>query len=159
LQVLALAGEQYKSEIIVAKSTQSLAEARSGARRASARSCKEALELAEQTGDPAMLSSTRLACAETMLANGENQSARELSLRARESFSRLGQLDSEWRGCLIAANASQKLGEPTPAREYAANAKDSLAKLEQKLGHEAYKGYLSRKDIQHSRQQLNQLNP
>ena len=159
VQALALAGGQYKSEMIVARYTQNLAEARIGTRRASTGSCKQALQLAEQTGDPALLSGTWLACAETMLLNGEAQPALDMSLRARESFSRVGQLDSEWRAWLIAASASQKLGQTTPAREYAANAKDRLAKLEQQLGAEAYKGYLSRKDIQHFQQQLNQLAP
>jgi len=86
LQAIALAGVQYKSEIVAAKCTQSLAQARDGARRASARSCQEALDLAAQTGDQAMLSGAWLACAETMLANNEAQPALEMTLRARESF-------------------------------------------------------------------------
>lgn len=160
-QALALAGTGYKLTIIQAKTTISLAQVRStfgvAARRASIPLCEDALTLATKTGVQLTISTASLACAETRLTNREAQPALEMALRAQQSFSSFGQLDSEWRAWLIAASATHQLRDETRTREYAANAKDRLAKLEQKLGAEVYKGYLSRQDVQHFQRELNQL--
>jgi hypothetical protein len=118
--------------------------------------CEEALNLATSTNDPFMISSTWLACAEMMLDSRQSQPALEKALQAQEAFSRSGRLDSEWRAWLIAARASQQLGHEAIAQEFASKAKDCLAKLEQRLGSDWSRGYLSRKDIQNFQQQLNQ---
>jgi len=95
-----------------------------------------------------------------MIENGESLRALEAALRAQESFARFGQQDSEWRAWLVAARAGRRLDEETKSREYARNAGDRLSRLEQKWGTEAYKGYLTRPDVQHLRSQLNQaINP
>jgi serine/threonine protein kinase/Tfp pilus assembly protein PilF len=160
-QALALSGTHSKLTIIQAKTTISLAQVRftfgAGARRASIPLCEDALALATKTGDQLTISTASLACAETRLTNREAQPALEMALRAQQIFSTYGQLDSEWRAWLIAASATHQLRDETRTREYAANAKDRLAKLEQKLGAEVYKGYLSRQDVQHFQQELNQL--
>jgi serine/threonine protein kinase/outer membrane protein assembly factor BamD (BamD/ComL family) len=160
-QALALAGSQYKPTIIQAKTTISLAQARSGAGAAALRAgtllCEEALDLATQTGDPQLLANTLLASAETILASGDARRSLEMALRAQQSFSSFGQLDSEWRAWLIAASASQNQGEETKAREYTSYATGRQVELEKRLGSEAYKGYLSRPDIQHFNQRLAQI--
>lgn len=159
-QALALAGTQYKPTIIQAKTTISLAQARSGTRagtrRASTRLCEEALELATQTGDPQLFANTLLASAESMLAGGDTRRSLEMALLAQQSFSSSGQLASEWRAWLIAASASRNQGEEMKANEYVSYATDRLRELEQRLGPEAYKGYLSRPDVQHFNQRLAQ---
>lgn len=160
-QALELARAQYRPTIIQAKTTISLVKTRSGvgagARRAGIPVCKEALDLARQTGDPQLSANTLLACAETMLASGDAPHALEMALQAQQTFSSFGQLDSEWRAWLIAASASQNQGEETKAHEYASSARDRQGKLEQRLGSEAYKGYLSRPDVQHFNQRLAQI--
>jgi hypothetical protein len=125
--------------------------------RAAAVLCEEALDLATQTGDPQVLANTLLASAETILASGNARRSLDMALRAQQSFSTTGQLDSEWRAWLIAACASQNQGEYTKAREYASRATERQVALEQRLGSEAYKGYLSRPDVQHFNQRLAQL--
>jgi len=133
-----------------------LVQARAGAHRGTSL-CNEALDLAERTSDPVMLSSTWLGCAEMMLASRESQHALEKALQAQQAFSNSGRLDSEWRAWLIAALAGQQAGHEEMAREFASKAKDSFDKFEQRLGTAASQGYLSRKDIQSFQQQLNQL--
>jgi ATP/maltotriose-dependent transcriptional regulator MalT len=159
-QALDLAGTQFKDTSVRAKYTLGLAENRSGAPRVGVHLCEEAVEMATATGDPRLLSIALLASAEVVLESGDSQRALETALRARESFVRFGQQDSEWRALLIAAQAKQRLGEVAAAREYATTANAQLSNLEQKWGPEAYNGYLARPDIQYFRKQLGQvLNP
>jgi hypothetical protein len=55
---------------------------------------------------------------------------------------------------LIAARSSQRLGQQTVTREYASNANTQFRNLEQEWGSEAYRGYLSRQDVQRFLKQL-----
>ena len=152
-RVLALAENEYKSLTILAKLNLGLVKVRAGAGRAT-NVCSEALALANRSKNTFVLSSTWLGCAEILLAGGESRRALEQATQAQEAFRHSGRLDSEWRASLIASRASQQLGNHERAREFASRARDSLAKLEQKLGPVAYQGYLSRKDIQGFQQQL-----
>src|SRR6185295_4191504 len=154
---LDLANVLYQDIAVQAKITLGLAEARSGERRLGSQACAEAVELATSIGDPQLLSSALLAYAETMLESGEVERALETALRAQERFAHYGQQDSEWRAWLIAAEAKQRLGDVTAAREYASTAETRLSNLAQKWGPEAYNGYLARSDIQYFRRRLGQL--
>jgi serine/threonine protein kinase len=160
-RALTLAGSQYKPTIIQAKTTIGLTQARAGNRAAAVRAgallCEEALELARNTGDPQLLANTLLASAEMVLANGDARRSLNLALQAQQTFSSSGQLDSEWRAWLIAANASQHQGDETKAREYASYATARQEELEQRLGSEAFKGYRSRPDVQYFNQRLAQI--
>jgi tetratricopeptide (TPR) repeat protein len=156
-QALELAGTQYADVAVQAKYTLGLAQTRSGAARAGRRLCEEAVEQATRTGDPQLFSGALLASAEAMLESGEAQRALETALRAQESFEHFGKQESEWRAWLIAGRASQRLGKEMAARDYASNAYARLSNFEQTSGPEAYNGYLMRRDIQHSRKQLDQL--
>ena len=156
-QALNLAGTQYKVTAIQARYVLGLTESRSGATRAGRRLCEAAVDMATHTGDPNLLSAALLASAEVMLDGGEAQPALQTALRAQESFARFGQRDSEWRAWLIAALAGQRLGKETVMREYASNAKARLTNLEQEWSAEAYRGYLSRQDVQRSLKQLDLL--
>jgi tetratricopeptide (TPR) repeat protein len=156
-QALELAGTQYKDTSVQARHTLGLAQSRSGAPRAGSILCDQAVDLANITGDPQLVSGALLAFAEATLENGDAQHAVEIALRVQESFARFGQQDSEWRAWLIAAQARRRLGEEAAAREYASNADARLSILAQRLGPEAYSGYLARPDVQHFRKQLGQL--
>ncbi len=156
-QALALAGTQLLDTAVQAKSTLGLALARSAEPRAGTLQCEAAVDLAAQTGDPQLLSGALLARAEALLANGEAQRALATTLQAQASFARSGQQDSEWRAWLLAARAAARPGDPTLSREYASQADTVLAKLSQTWGAEAYHDYLARLDVQHARQQLDQL--
>ena len=113
--------------------------------------------MATGTGDPQLLSASLLSSAEAMLDGGELQNALDTALRAQERFARYEKSDSEWRAWLIAAQASQRLGNKTTAHEYSSRAVAGLSDLEQKWGSEAYNGYLARSDIAYFRKQLDQL--
>jgi serine/threonine protein kinase/Tfp pilus assembly protein PilF len=156
-QALNLAGTQYKVTSIQARYVLGLTQSRSGSTRASRQLCDAAIDMATQTGDQHLVSAALLAKAEVMLDSGDAQRALQTALRARESFARFGQKDSEWRAWLIAARASQRLGQQTLMREYASNANARLTNLEQEWGAEAYRGYLSRQDVQGFVKQLGVL--
>jgi serine/threonine protein kinase/Tfp pilus assembly protein PilF len=156
-QALNLAGTQYKVTAIQARYVLGLAQSRSGATRAGRQLCEAAIDMATQTGDQHLVSTALLAKAEVMLDGGDPQPALQTALRAQESFARFGQKDSEWRAWLIAALASQRLGKEPVMREYASNARARLTNLEQEWGAEAYRGYLSRQDVQRSLKQLELL--
>jgi serine/threonine protein kinase/tetratricopeptide (TPR) repeat protein len=156
-QSLDLAGNRYADTVTQAKLTLALAETRSGNARAGRRLTAEAVEMANITGDPQLISSAFLASAEALLESGEPLRALVTALKAQESFARFGQQDSEWRAWLIAAQAKRRLGEDAAARAYASNADRLLLSLEQRFGSEAYHGYMKRPDVQQCRKQLDQL--
>jgi serine/threonine protein kinase/Tfp pilus assembly protein PilF len=156
-KALALAAKQYPDISIQAKNTLALAQARGGAVLSPKLLCEDAVNMATSLGDPQLLTGTLLSCAEEMLDGGETQRALETVLRAQESFARFGKEDSEWRAWLIAGQASRRLGKEADAHEYASYAVNRLSELEQKWGSEAYSGYLTRSDITHFRNQLEQL--
>ena len=156
-KALKLADSEYPAVAIQAKHTLALAQARAGVTRGTKLLCQEAIDMAAGTADPQLLSGALLASAEALLYSGEAQPALEAALRAQESFARYGKSDSEWRAWLIAAQASQRLGNQTAAHEYSSYAVARLSDLEQKWGSKAYNGYLARADIMQFRKQLDQL--
>ena len=110
--------------------------------------------MALKTNDKYLLSAAQLAQAEAILDSNRPQDALQIALQTQQSFERLGQKASEWRAWLIAARASQRLGKKTEMHDYAVNADRRLKSLEDRWGREAYNGYLSRQDIQHSLKEL-----
>jgi len=156
-KAIELAGSEYAAIAIQAKHTLALAQARSGDMREARPLCDDAVNMAAGTGDPQLLSSARLSCAEAMLDGGEAQHALETALQAQDNFARFSKQDSEWRAWLIAAQASSRLGKEAAAHEYASYAVNRLSDLEQKWGSEAYNSYLTRSDIMHFRKQTDRL--
>lgn len=156
-QALNLAATRYKATAIQATYVLGLIQSRSGAPGAGRLLCAAADDMATQTGDQHVVSAALLAHAEVMLDSGDPQRALQTALEAQQSFARFGQKDSEWRSWLIAARASQRLGQQTVMREYASNANTQFLSLEQEWGSEAYRGYLSRQDVQRSLKQLASL--
>ncbi|HMF57303.1 MAG TPA: tetratricopeptide repeat protein [Pyrinomonadaceae bacterium] len=145
-------GVANEAEIVIG-----LSQVFSGAKSAALKSCQDALSRAMRSNDPWRISHSLVALAEVMLENGDAQGAVEKALQAEQSFARYGQSESEWRAWLVAARAIERAGDHTKAREYASHSTDALSALEQKLGAENYQSYLTRPDVQYSRQQIKQL--
>jgi tetratricopeptide (TPR) repeat protein len=143
---LALAGSEYKTVIIEAKYTLGLVQSGSGSDGKT--NCQEAIKLATDAGDAALLSRATLALAESALNQRDARSALESATLAQARFAKAGQQESEWRAWLIAALASRQLGERDKAVEQLGHARTVLSQLEQKWGAEAFKVYLTRPDIQ-----------
>jgi tetratricopeptide (TPR) repeat protein len=156
-KALDLAGTQSPDIAVQVYSALALAQARSGATRAGTLAGDKAVEIANGTNDPQLLSGALLASAEATLADRDAKRALEIALSVQQTFARFGKQDSEWRAWLIAALASSRLGNDTAAHEYSSNAVSQLSSLEQKWGAEACSGYLARSDIMRFRRQLDQL--
>ena len=156
-KVVGLAGTDFKGPVTSAKVVIGLAESFGGAKAAGKQTASAAVDMAAQLNDPAQLASAQSAFAAALLLAGDSRSALTNALQAQEVFARLGQIESESQALLIAAQASENLGDKAKAREYAMRAEDTFTKLEQRWGSEDYKSYLSRPDVQRLRRQLEQL--
>jgi serine/threonine protein kinase/tetratricopeptide (TPR) repeat protein len=158
-QALKLAGTQYESVAIQAKYTLGLSEALSGEAREGKKTCEEAVEMAKNAGDDGLLSRAWLALAESLLESNDAQGALTNALNAQQSFSRGGQLESEWRAWLAASRASHLKGDNRAASDELAQANNVFSQLRQKWGEEVFTLYLSRPDIQFSHKQLGEAVP
>jgi serine/threonine protein kinase/tetratricopeptide (TPR) repeat protein len=147
-EALAITGDQYKNVTIEAKSTLGLAKVFSGSARAGRVLCEEAVKMATDAGDAALLSRAMLALAESSLESGDARAALEQATEVQERLARSGQQESEWRAWLIAARASQRLGDNTSALQQLAHAHEVIGKLQQQWGAESFNRYLTRPDIQ-----------
>ncbi|MBA3439684.1 MAG: tetratricopeptide repeat protein [Pyrinomonadaceae bacterium] len=156
-EAISLAGTRYKTISIEARRTLGLTQALSGASRVGMSSCKQAVEMATRTNNPWLLSGALLALAEAMLEDGNAQTALETATRAQATFASSGQQESEWRTWLIAARASQSVGDYQAAREYLTRAENLLAQLHQRWGPEAFGTYLNRPDVQVCRKHLSKI--
>jgi serine/threonine protein kinase len=152
-----LAGNDYSATAIQARYARALAQTRSGSKQSARLLCETAMQKADATADPQLLSGAWLSCSESMLDSGETQRALETALSAQQSFARFGKMDSEWRAWLIAAQASERLGKEAAANEYASRAVNRLSELEQKWGSETYTTYLTRADVIRFRKQAEQV--
>ena len=152
-----LAGNDYSATAIQARYARALAQTRSGSTQGARLLCETAMQQADATADPQLLSGAWLSCSESMLEAGETQRALETALSAQQSFARYGKTDSEWRAWLIAAQASKRLGKEAAANEYASRAVNRLSELEQKWGSETYNTYLTRADVIRFRKQAEQV--
>src|SRR6185369_6702046 len=156
-KALDLAGKDFGLTATQARYVLGLIQVRSGASGSARQLCQEAVDMALKTNDQYLLAVAQLALAEATLGSNRAQEALQIALQAQQSFERVGQSDSEWRAWLIAARASQRLGERAAMHDYAVNARKRLASLEDRWGREAYNGYLTRQDIQRSLKELELL--
>jgi hypothetical protein len=111
--------------------------------------------MANDASDIALLSRAMLSQAEASLQSGDAQEAWNLATQAQEKFATGSRLESEWRAWLIAARASQQLGDKGKAEELMGQSMNARSQLEQNWGGEAFKGYVSRPDIQADYKGLN----
>jgi hypothetical protein len=156
-QALDLAGSQYTVSIIQAKRILGIANALSGSAADGANQCKEALDLANQSQDPWLISTTQAAYAQALLEKGDAQNALVNALQAQALFERIGQLELTWRVLLIAARASNSLGDAVKTKEFASRSSELLKALEQKWAGKTFQDYINRPDIQTYHKQLDQL--
>ena len=117
----------------------------------------EAAAQAAKSGKPALIAETALAQAEALLAGGDTRAALDAALAAQPGLARAGRQEAEWRCWLVAARAAAALGAGAKSREYAGQASNLLAGLEQKWHSDSYSTYLARPDIQYARSQLTRL--
>jgi tetratricopeptide (TPR) repeat protein/predicted Ser/Thr protein kinase len=134
-----------------------LALASTGARREGVASTSEAVALAVKSGKPSLIAETGLAQAEALLADGDARRALDTALAAQPELARTGRQEAEWRCWLVASRAAAALGAGAKSREYAHQASNILATLEQKWNSDSYRTYLARPDIQYARSQLSRL--
>jgi tetratricopeptide (TPR) repeat protein len=151
---LDLAGTRDESVAVQAKYTLGLAQSALGQAREARASCDQAVEMAKQTNDGALISRSLLALSKVLLESRDTQSAIANALTAQENFHRAGQLESEWQAWLISSRASRLKGDERGATERLAYASDVLSQLRQKWGAEFFGSYLTRPDIQFSHKQL-----
>ena len=147
-------GSQYEGVPIQARYTLGLAQTFSGSRVEGQRLCNEAVTMARQAGDAALLSRALLALAEAQLRNGATGDALASATQAEEKFAAAGQLESEWRALVLAARASLALNDEASAKKDLARASNLLTKLQQEWGQQAFDPYLTRPDIQLPHKQL-----
>src|ERR1035437_1476305 len=134
-----------------------LALASTGAGRDGVASTTKAVALAAKSGRPALIAETRLAQAEALLAGGDARQALDTALDAQPGLARALREEAEWRCWLTASRAAAALGAGAKSREYAQQASNILATLEQKWHSDSYLTYLARPDIQYARSQLTRL--
>lgn len=158
-QALELAGTQYDSVAVQAKYTLGVAEALSGTTREGKQTCEEALAMATQAGDAALLSRALLSLAEASFASNDADGAITNALRAEERFTRAGQLESAWRAWLTAARASRRKKDEPAALDQLNHAREIFSKLRQRWGEEVFGKYLARPDIQVSHKELGEVVP
>ena len=142
-----------------AASVLGLALASTGARRDGVASATEAAALAVKSGRPPLIAETGLARAEALLAAGDARQALDAALEAQPGFARAGRQEAEWRCWLVASRAAAAVDGAAGAKspEYARQASNLLAGLEQKWHSDSYSTYLARPDIQYARSQLARL--
>jgi tetratricopeptide (TPR) repeat protein len=148
-----LSGAQSGEIFVQATFTKGLANSRSGAKQVGKELCRKAVEDAAKTGMAHLLLKSKLALAETLLANGEAQEALNISLELQKSFVNSGNIPTQWQSFTVAAQASYTLGDKAKANEYAAQANQFLSEIEKMFGAENYKTYLARRDVQVYRNQ------
>jgi tetratricopeptide (TPR) repeat protein len=148
------AGTQDESVAVPAKYTLGLAQGFSGKARDAKATCDQAVNMAKQSGDAALISRALLALAKVLLESRDAQGASANALKAQESFQRAGQLESEWQAWLVASRASLLKGDKQAAADQLAQAKNVFSQLRQKWGADFFERYRTRRDIQFSHKQL-----
>jgi hypothetical protein len=152
---IASAGKDYADVTIDAKSLVGYMGALNGSSKG-LELCDDAVKMANGLGDASLISRVMLVHAEAALKAKSPQLALNLAKQAQERFARGGQLESEWRACVIAAQASEALGDKTTAEQLLSSARNARSKLEQQWGTDAFRSYLSRPDIQMYDKELGQ---
>jgi hypothetical protein len=147
-------GKQYEGVPIQAKYTIGLAQAFSGSHSEGTHFCLDAVALAKESDDAALLSRALLALAEVQLKEQAAAAALKNAIAAQERFAAAGQQESEWRALVVAASANQMLRDETSAQQQFKKASSILAELRQKWGQQTFDLYRTRRDIQLPHQQL-----
>lgn len=143
-----LSGQGIKEVIVQATFIKGLAKFRSGDKSAGTQLCRKAVEDAAKTGIEHLQLKSKLALAETLSAENEPQEALIICLETQDISSKSGNLVSQWRSFAIASGASLKLNDEFKSKEYKTSANQILSNIENDLGAESYKNFISRPDVQ-----------
>lgn len=143
-----LGGQEIKEIIVQATFIQGLAKFRSGDKTAGTELCRKAVEEAAKTGIDHLQLKAKLALAETLSSENAPQESLTISLDTQNSSSKSGNLVSQWRSFATASGASLKLGDEVKSKEYKTSANQILSNIENDLGAENYKKFISRPDVQ-----------
>jgi serine/threonine protein kinase len=153
---ISLAGSQPNYTTVEAESLLGLVLVRSGARAKGLQLSRQAVDMAKQINDEHLLSQTMLGEAEALLENDKAEEALAQALDCQQRFARGGQLESEWRAWLIAARASELLGDSASSRREADEANRRIVGLREQWK-DVFKGYETRIDIKSALSQAKQI--
>ena len=156
VEAVSKAGTQYPDVAIGAKIALGTGQAFSGATADGKRTCEEALKMAQDSGEEAVISDAILALGTALFEYGDFDEALSNALKVQERLARSGEQESEWRAWLLAARCMIRKRIDAQGREYLNRANESLTKLETQWGAEAFDRYQSRPDIQVARKQLSE---
>jgi tetratricopeptide (TPR) repeat protein/tRNA A-37 threonylcarbamoyl transferase component Bud32 len=145
---LLLSGSKYPAVSIEAKHILGSAKLFAGSKREGLALCEAAANEALKTQDDGLTSRSLLAYSEALLETGDAAKALQLANQAAERLAKHMQQDSQWRALIIAARASEKLGNADAVASMHMQARQVLSQLEQKWGQETFKRYLTRPDNQ-----------
>jgi tetratricopeptide (TPR) repeat protein len=148
LNAAKLAGSEAKDMTGRVKAIVGLAQSLSGARVPGRQLCEEALTEVTDLHDPWLISKVQLSLAQALFQEGKLPAARDSAVQAIQTFSKSGQLESEWRAWIVAARSTRAGGDVPSAADYLARARACMSKLRDQYGAEAFASYSSRPDIQ-----------
>ncbi len=143
-----LSGAQSGEIFVQATFIKGLANSRSGAKKIGKELCQKAVEEAAKTGMAHLLLKSKLALAETLLANSETQESLNIFLELQKSFVNSGNISTQWQSLAVAAQAIYTLGDKAKANDCALQGKQLLLETEKILGAKNYQTYLARRDVQ-----------
>jgi hypothetical protein len=135
-----------------------LARARAGSVQDGKRLCDEGVSAASGLGDQAILSDTRLALAEILVAGGQPKAAEELARSVLDSLREAGRKESVWRCGAILARAYRRDGDPIHSQEAAGHAAAGLAELRSLWDAADFERYRQRRDIQSYLKEVSRIN-
>jgi tetratricopeptide (TPR) repeat protein len=154
---LDLSGKAYPDVSLQAKETIALAQAMSGTPGRAGELAAEAVTTAKELKTPRLVSTALLRLAEVLLHSNDANGALQHAQTAQGMFASAGQLESEWRAWLVAAQAERLVGSRSTAHDYALRAETQRRALESRWGAEDFGTYSRRPDIQAASKQLAQL--
>ena len=140
-----------------AKQTIALAQAMSGTPGRAGELAAEAVTTAKELKTPRLVSTALLRLAEVLLHSNDANGALQHAQTAQGMFASAGQLESEWRAWLVAAQAERLMGSRLTAHDYAVRAETQRRALESRWGAEDFGTYSRRPDIQAASKQLAQM--
>jgi tetratricopeptide (TPR) repeat protein len=142
---------------IRAKRAQALVALSQGKTTEAHKRCDEAIKNAVDVGDPALLYTARSSLALVLLDSQDAAAALKTITEDLNQLVSKDQKESLWQAYLLAARASQDLGDIESARKYASACRGVLASIQQNWGEQDYLRYVKRSDVYYLLGQLNKL--
>jgi len=154
---LELSDKEYPDVSLQAKLTMALAQAKSGAPGPAVELAAEAVAMAKELKTPRLISTAVFELAVVLLHRKDANGALLNAETAQGMFASAGQLESEWRAWLTAAQAARLAGNRSAAHDHALRAESQRRALESRWGAEDFGTYSRRPDIEAATKELAQL--